>query len=322
VSLEFEPMLTLPQPATRMFDVAVCVCTHQRNEPLRRALIGIERALNHLHSTHAMSGAIVVVDDNPNGEAKVVVDEVRAATGRHIEYTTSGRKNISLARNEALDTGFAIAHSIALLDDDGEPWDDWLTQLYNVRDETSADIVTGPYAHKPPADSPGWLLKSPFLSATDRYVDKEEPPYGCTANALLRSAWFDEHPVRFQSRLGTIGGEDMVFFHEANVAGARHRYALNAVVWEVLPPERATFRYQMYAWTWFGNTEAVTNIERGSASRPRLIARAARRTVKQTSELALRCSKPGPPAGRYWAVQVGRSAGLVLGAAGIRLEHK
>jgi succinoglycan biosynthesis protein ExoM len=314
--------MTLSEPSPRTFDVAVCVCTHQRNEPLRRALFGIERALNHLQGSHALTGAIVVVDDNPNGEAKAVVDEVRAATGRRIEYTRSGKKNISLARNKALDTGFALAHSIALLDDDGEPWDDWLTQLFTVRDETDADVVTGPYAHKPPVDSPPWLLNSPFLSATDRYVDREEPPYGCTANALLRSAWFDANPVRFQSRLGTIGGEDMVFFHEAKVAGARHRYALNAVVWEVLPPERATFRYQMYAWTWFGNTEAVTNIERGSASRPRLLARAARRTLNQTTELAKRCTKPGPPAGRYWAVQVGRSAGLVLGAAGIRLEHK
>jgi succinoglycan biosynthesis protein ExoM len=306
----------------RPFAIAVCVCTFRRNEPLKVAVTGIDVALRKLEADSGRTGAIVVVDDNPNQEAKSIVEGLRTSTGRHIEYCIAGKQNISVARNTALNAGFAIADFVALLDDDGEPWEDWLIQSFAVRDATDSDIVTGPFTHKPPANCPRWILDSPFLSAVERYPDRSHPPHGSTANALLRSSWFDSHPVRFREDLGVIGGEDMLFFHDSEAQGATHRYALNAVVWEVLPPERATFKYLLYSWTWYGNTEAVTNLEMGSVTRSRLLLRGGRRSVNETIALIRRSTKLSKPGGRYWASQIGRAVGMYLGAAGIRLPHK
>lgn len=309
--------------AGRSFDVAVVVCTYRRNEPLRRALFAADRALVELAQTKGSSGCLVIVDDNPDGSAKSVATEVQETTGRHVEYRHSGLQNISIARNTALDTGFGLAHFVAMIDDDGQVWDDWLVELMKTSEKTSADIVTGPYTHQAPETAPKWLLDSPFLGGSERYIDGAQPSHGCTANALFRSTFFDAQPVRFRQDLGVIGGEDMVFFADAVAAGAVHRYALNANVWEILPLERTTFRHQFYALTWMGNTEAVTNLESRTATRARLVMRAGRRSLKETIFFVKRLGGGSPASSaRYWIAQQGKAAGMVLGAFGVRLGHR
>jgi succinoglycan biosynthesis protein ExoM len=290
-------------------DVAVCICTYRRNEPLGVVVRGAERALRALTAATGRTGLIVISDDNPNGEAEPMVERLRAETGRRIEYRRAGRQNISFARNTAL------------LDDDGEPFDDWLVESFKTRDSFDADIVTGPIERKFPDPCPAWLLKHEFLGLTF-YEDGSVPPFGCTANALLRSSWFVDNGVRFELRLGVTGGEDMVFFNAASEKGAHHRYARHASVWEILPPERATFRYQFYDAIWFGNSEALTNLESNRASRLRLIARAGRRVQRDTTTFVARIAKGQPIGGRYWLSQLGGSAGMVAGAMGARLPHK
>jgi succinoglycan biosynthesis protein ExoM len=306
--------------------VAVAVCTHRRNEPLARALRGVDRALIELEATSGRRGLVVVVDDNPDGAAESVVKQFHADTGRDTEYRRSGKQNISVARNLAIETGFETAEFVALLDDDCVPSDDWLINSFAVMDELSADVVTGPKAIRPPDDCPRWLLEHPFFTVQQLYPDRSVPPYGATTNALLRSQWFLDNAVRFEPHLGVVGGEDMVFFNAAKAAGANHRYAAASLVHEVLPAERVTLGYQLYTWTWFGNTEAVTNLESGQASRPRLVLRAARRAMVSTGELGQRLvarRRTGGSVGvRYWATQVGRSVGLALGAFGLRIKHK
>jgi succinoglycan biosynthesis protein ExoM len=302
-------------------DVAVCICTYRRNEPLGVVVRGAERALRALTAATGKTGLIVISDDNPNGEAEPMVEQLRAETGRRIEYRRAGRQNISYARNTALEAGFALASFVALLDDDGEPFDDWLVESFKMRESFDADIVTGPIERKFPDPCPAWLTKHEFLGLTF-YEDGCVPPFGCTANALLRSEWFVDNSVRFELRLGVTGGEDMVFFNAAAEKGAHHRYARQASVWEILPPERATFRYQFYDAIWFGNSEALTNLENQRASRLRLVARAGRRVQRDTVAIMKRVVKREPIGGRYWLSQIGGSAGMVAGALGARLPHK
>jgi succinoglycan biosynthesis protein ExoM len=304
------------------FDVAVAVCTFRRNGPLKVVLAGIDRALTTLEATTGKRGAVVVSDDNPHGEAEPVVSEFRAASGRHVEYRHVGGKNISLNRNTAIETGFAIAEFVALIDDDGEPFDDWLVQSFAVQTEFDADIVTGTFEHKVPDYAPAWLTKSPVLDEGSKYPDRSIPPFGLTGNTMLKSQWFLTSGVRFDEALGISGGEDMVFFDAAVRQGAHHRYALHSVVWETLPPERCTFRYQLYCWTWFGNTEAVTNREAGTATRLRLVLRAGKRVLTETVALAHRVAGPQPTGVRMWATRMGWAFGLVVGAAGYRMPHK
>jgi succinoglycan biosynthesis protein ExoM len=312
-----------PHPVTgdRPRRVVVAVCTFRRNEALARLLAAVVRNAEQLCPSTLVG--VVVVDDNPDRSARAVCDRFVDAFPLGLHYRHVGKGNISIARNVALDAALPISDWVAMTDDDCEPADDWIESYLTAQAATGVDALTGPCVLAVPSGSPAWLTEQPFLTdAQFRFDDLHPLDVAATNNSMFRSSFFTEHPeIRFDERLGVVGGEDMVFFRTAHAAGLRIRFSANAVVVGHESPDRATFAHQLRSRFWLGNTEFVTNDTLGNGGRTRWLLRAARRFVGALARPLGRLLTGRPPQLRYSAAAAARAIGNAAGALGLRVRH-
>lgn len=304
--------------------MAVYVCTFRRNGPLARMLDSLEVAADRAGPDVELG--VVVVDDNPDGSAAGVVEDSTRHFPLGLHYRHVGAGNIAVARNAGLEAAMAVADWVAMVDDDQVVVPEWLSELVAVQRRTGADAVTAPVYPRFGDEAPAFLTEQRFpdLWATPHRDDGSAVTDLQTANSMVRRSFLVDHPeVRFSPDLGRAGGEDMVFYRAALAAGLKANYSHHAVNWEYYEGERATWRYQLRRSLWHGNTMAVTELRAGRAGRARLVARAIKRglTAAVTDPLARR--RRGEPARlRYALTEALQSVGLLLGAAGVRLDHR
>jgi succinoglycan biosynthesis protein ExoM len=302
--------------------IAVAVCTFNRNEPLATLLDALLTNARTLGDAAAVG--LVVVDDSSDGKARTVVDKYRARFELGVEYRLSGRQNISLARNLAIETASDMADWIAMTDDDCEPVSEWLKALFETQRQTGADAVTGPSMRRVPQDSPKWLTDEPFLELglEARPDDGAEVDCAATFNSMISSRWLKEHPeIRFLPTLGTIGGEDVVFYRSAHAAGLKIRYSRRAIVYSNEPPSRATLAYQLRLFLWHGNSSYVTSISTGI--RPaRMFLHGANSMQKALLRPVLRIARGQRPQLRYCLASTLHAFGKMVGPLGVRLDHR
>jgi hypothetical protein len=96
--------------------IIVAICTYKRNELLERLLEALIPCANRI-SDRAKVG-VALVDDTPDGQAWPVAEKFADRFDLGVEYRISGKKNISLARNLALETALVKADWIAMTDDE------------------------------------------------------------------------------------------------------------------------------------------------------------------------------------------------------------
>jgi succinoglycan biosynthesis protein ExoM len=212
--------------------VSICICTYKRPQLLRRTLTELAKECN----ISSIRYSIVVVDNDCNRSAEAVVADFRSRSAIEATYLVEPEQNIALARNKALE--FARGDYVALIDDDEFPTRNWLTILQRACDEYGADGVLGPVRPFFDQTPPRWLIRS-------RLCERPEHATGLmlgwrqtrTGNVLLRREILDgiEHP--FRREFGN-GGEDQDFFRRMIRKGYRFVWCNEAVVYEVVPPER------------------------------------------------------------------------------------
>jgi len=152
-----------------------------------------------------------------------------------IRYVHAPAKNISLARNAALD---AVNTPWLLFIDDDETADaDWLEEIMALA--PANDAVIGACNAVYGDDLPGWLARCDFHS--NRITGRVENAY--TSNALLRMEFINAHNLRFRLELGRTGGEDTLFFHQMAKLGGRLTYQPSAIVCETVVPSRASMNW-------------------------------------------------------------------------------
>jgi succinoglycan biosynthesis protein ExoM len=299
--------------------VAVVVCTYRRPAVLARLL---RRLVDVAAAADGRATVgVVVVDDDPDTSARDTVASMSDAFELGVEYVSTASGNISTARNAAVDAGTTMAQLVAMTDDDCLPDVDWLVELLEVRDRTGAPSVCGACVDVAPPGAPRWLTEQPFLSPMTSDTDGAVTSAGHVKNLLVDPRLVAEHGIRFDERLGRIGGEDALYLTSLERAGIERRFAAGAVVREQLPDDRATLRYQLRRSYWYGNTEAVTSLEDGTSTRARLflggikaVVLAVLRPVRQLvgrrrPELAFACS------------EVVRGVGRSLGGLGVAVDH-
>lgn len=298
----------------------MAVCTFRRND-LLAALI---RTIDGLARVELPDGAIrlLIVDDSPDGEAAALVEGSRTWADIELDYEASAAADISVARNRALLRGRHDSDFVACLDDDCVPNPGWLRELVRVADEYTADIVVGHRRFVAQSDAPRWLRDEPFLAENLSYTDGGVPESGNTANMLVRSSWLGTSGVQFRTEMGTVGGEDMVFFADAASALANIRFAAASICDEPCLGHRAAFHYQLWRQVWLGNNEAAINRATRRVSRARLAARGLKRVLLGTIHPVRRLLHGRSPQWRWSVATVGSGAGLLLGVAGLRLRHR
>ncbi|MFN8640987.1 MAG: glycosyltransferase family 2 protein [Candidatus Binatia bacterium] len=219
-----------------MIDVSICICTFRRPDGLLRLL----RSLGRL-SGASPRREIIVADNDAAGSGAVAVRQARAE-GLEVHYLIEPVRGIARARNRSVAP--ARGEFVAFVDDDEEVEPDWLANLYAEVGRHDADAGIGPVLPQLPPETPRWLAEGGFF-------DRPRWPTGTrlgnsgvrTGNALIRRRYLTALVGPFDERYALTGGEDTDFFIRLHALGCRTVAVDNAVVYEHLPPNRATVRW-------------------------------------------------------------------------------
>lgn len=223
----------------RLRHVSVCICTYRRPALLRRLLDGLGRQ----ETGNTFTFAIIVADNDHAASGRLIVEDFAATSPIPIEYHVEPRRNISHARNCAI--AHAQGHFIAWIDDDEFPAPGWLGFLVATVDRYGVAGVLGsvrPHFDFPP---PRWLVAG-------RFCERREHPTGTVmhwrnsfvGNSLLRLDFVRQQRTPFRAEFG-LGGEDVDFFRRMTAQGHRFVWCNEAVVYEVVPPNRWTRSYRL-----------------------------------------------------------------------------
>jgi succinoglycan biosynthesis protein ExoM len=301
--------------------LAVAICTYNRNRSLSNLLDALIVSVERVNNRAAIG--VVIVDDSVDGKARDVVDRFEERFELGIHYRVSGRQNISIARNIAINTASEMADWVAMTDDDCEPSPEWLEALLDIQHRTGADAVMGPMVRRAPPGSPTWITEQPFLEVGVEHSveDGAIVATAATHNSMISSRWLREHPtMRFQPQMGVIGGEDMIFYRAAYAVGLRIRYSQHAIVYENQPLSRMTLKFQLYSFFWHGNSSYITNVRSGITP-GRMFIHGVNLLQQACARSVIRAFRGQRPQLRYCLASVLQAVGMLLGFLGIRIHH-
>ncbi len=219
-------------------DVSVVIPTFKRPDRVRRAVNSVLAQKGY----HALI-EIVVLDNDPQGSARDVVNALASSTRGAIVYGHEPEPGVANARNAAL--SLAQGKLIVFLDDDEVATEGWLKSLLEVQSQTNADLVFGPVrgtvegdvAHKD-------YIEARFTREGPEQSGLIDQYYGCGNSLLKRAKFFNDAPV-FDASKNETGGEDDALFSHAQAHGAVIAWAANALVFEEIMPDRATLSFSL-----------------------------------------------------------------------------
>jgi succinoglycan biosynthesis protein ExoM len=244
-----------PQTVTPMW-TCLTVTTRRRVGSLTKLL----QALAGEYGEHENIG-LVVLDNDPLGSAKSVVDAIRPAFRGSVIYEVESRQGYASARNAAV-VASHDAQFVAFIDDDEIPEPGWLTELHRARERYGADVVAGAVVTDFPPETPEWLRTSPVMSSEQpRLATGSEMRWCATSSVLVSRRVFDSIAGGFDSRFDLTGGEDTHFFCRAHAAGFRIVWTNEARVRELIPIKRTHARWILRRAARTGNNKALIELE-------------------------------------------------------------
>ena len=222
--------------------VLVAVATCGRPAFLRNCL----RSIQQLDVPAGMKLEVLLVDNNPGGDARPLADELGADAPHPLHYAHVPERGIVHGRNRAVEE--AVARGVDLLgflDDDGIVHESWLHELLEVLDTAQADVVGGPAHFRYPDNCPGWFERfhSQFSWPSGLLEYEGFHTLPATRNVVFRTHLIGEWGLRFHQDFNLCGGEDTFFFEEARRRGAVIAWAPEARVEEEFPASRANLRW-------------------------------------------------------------------------------
>ncbi len=241
-------------------DVAICIASFRRPDGLAALLRAIAE---QTFAGPAPSLAVVIVDNDAEASARAVAERARAELSLPIDYRVEPRRGIPHARNAALAAALERARWIAFIDDDELPTPGWLDALLAVAERTGADVVTGPVVPRFAAAPARWIAEGGFF-ASPRHADGARVGSASTNNALVRTRCLLETRARFDERFVPLG-EDIELFERLAASGRAIAWADAAIVYDVVPPQRATLRWILTR-AWRAGS-AHTRVDRAHAAR-------------------------------------------------------
>jgi glycosyltransferase involved in cell wall biosynthesis len=217
--------------------ISICICSFKRPDLLRRTL----ENLRELETGGLFDYSIVVADNDREESGRAAVEEFSRTTVIPVLYCVEPEQNLSLARNKALEN--ATGNLIAYIDDDEFPETDWLLNFFNALALYKADGILGPVRPVFEKEPPGWIIKGRFFEKPRRATGlKLRWQQTSTANVLLLRRILDAEKEPFRREFGG-GCEDLDFFKRMMEAGRTFVWCDEAIVNEIVPPERWQRRY-------------------------------------------------------------------------------
>ena len=109
-------------------------------------------------------------------------------------------------------------------------------------------------------------------------------------------------------------------WRRAQAEGLRIRYSKRGFVYENEPPDRATFRYQLYRFYWEGNSSYVTSVRSG-VPRWRMFVHGLASLVRAVARPFGRVWRGETPQLRFAFASVLNAVGKLVGVLGVRVAH-
>ncbi|MBV8849423.1 MAG: glycosyltransferase family 2 protein [Methylobacteriaceae bacterium] len=228
---QFETPVGVP---ARAIEAVVCVPTFRRPEMLARTLSSL------VGQQTRVSFAVVVVDnDNAAPQGAAVAEAILGKEnliGRSVVEPQQGNVH---AINRAFSTALALYESaqfFLMIDDDEVAGPGWLDAMIKAARDNVCDIVGGPVL--PVFESTGEARRChPVFLPAYASSGLVKMIYG-SGNCLITRAAFERLGTYFDPRFNFLGGGDTEFFTRAKAAGLRFFWSQDAVVREVVGPER------------------------------------------------------------------------------------
>jgi succinoglycan biosynthesis protein ExoM len=219
------------RPTDRL--ISICICTYKRPEGLQKALL----SLSGLSIPSGNGVEIIVVDNEPLGSGKKIVEDLRLARpALSLRYFHEPTPGVSHARNRCLEN--AAGDFVAFIDDDEYVDSEWLVELMRCMDDSRADAVFGPVVPHFEVPPTAWLLAS-GVNDRKRFPTGTELPWreARTGNVMLRRTMVEDGQ-RFSTDFARTGGEDSLFFATAKQRGSKLVWCDEAVAHESVPAQR------------------------------------------------------------------------------------
>ena len=215
--------------------VSVCIPTYRRNERLRSLL-------DDLLQQERLPDQLVIVDNDPDGGARPIVEAFRSRAPFAVSYDLQPQPNIALTRNRTVQ--LASGEWMAFIDDDERAPKEWLRELLNVAVVSGAAGVLAPVEPQVPASAPAWIRRGRFYDFAHQ-AEGVEVPYPCMrfGNVLLRGDLLRAEPGPFDPRHELMAGEDTDLLVRLARKGAKIIWSEKAPVFEPIEPVRLTFRW-------------------------------------------------------------------------------
>jgi succinoglycan biosynthesis protein ExoM len=212
-------------------DVSICAVTFRRPRGLARLL----DSLAALKLPDGVTAETVIVDNDPQGSAYREPERAGTAGALSLHWHHEPRGDIARARNRCIDQ--SRGRWLALVDDDEVVHPHWLLAYWEIAARCEADGFFGPVLPRLEVERESWL-DLPTFYARRRWPSGTELGLEgpCTANAFLRRELMQR--VRFDPAFGRTLGEDTDCFLRARDGGARFVWCDEAIVTEIVPPER------------------------------------------------------------------------------------
>lgn len=188
---------------------------------------------------------VLVVDNDPAGSARPVVEAVRdRGDDDRLTYVHEPTPGIAAVRNRILDVaaddlGAAL---VAMIDDDERPRPRWLAELVATWGRTGATVVAGHVVPEFSGPLDPWVAAGRF-HVRRTYATGTPLAVAASNNVLLDLAQLRRLGQRFDERMGLSGGEDTLFTRELHARGGSLVWSAEAVVTDRVPPARMTRRW-------------------------------------------------------------------------------
>lgn len=236
--------------------ICVAICSRRRRDMLKAAV----QSLAMSSVPHGARVCILVVENDTaamleQAELQALADE--GGQGVELAYILCPEIGIANARNAALDYARSYGFDwLAFIDDDETVGRDWLAQLLAAARVGSFVLTGGPV--RPVAAMPlhgllRLLMWNGYYRQRMRHYQRDNRT--CDAGrgqkiTIITNNWLfdlrapETKDLSFDRRLDTTGGEDTDFFRRLKRRGASSGWAPKAIVYETIPSERLTVKYQ------------------------------------------------------------------------------
>lgn len=305
--------MSTPSPEAPL--IVVGIPTFRRPTELSRVL---PLLLAQVRDLHGASARIVVVDNDPDGNAREVGEQW---AGPEFLYLHEPRPGIAAARNRALDAATGAA-ALVCIDDDETPEPGWLQALVDGWQRWGCAAVTGPVHSRFEAEVDEWVLASGVFSPRVRPTGSQVLGAD-SGNLLLDVDALSRHGLRFDERFGLSGGSDTMLTHALRSRGEAILWCQEARVTEHVPASRTTRAWVLArtirtsnSWT---RMRLVLAREQGRSLQVRaeLTARAGYRLVRGTALRFRGAARRSVVDDARGSIDLASSRGLLLGTFGV-----